>query len=183
MQPDTDGLDITTIAGATGVTPRTIRYYVQQGLLPSPSKRGPGANYDRSLIDRLQLIKRLQREHLPLAEIRNQLESLDDNGVRQALGGLPELPLQESTVAYVRSVLSRGERYGKAPEDGPLFTGNAEEPEALMMPKPAATKSTWERVRLSRDVELHIRRPLTRERNKLVDRLLDAAKNIFSEEP
>lgn len=44
------------------------------------------------------------------------------------------------------------------------------------------TKSTWERVRLSRDVELNIRRPLTREQNKLIDRLLEAARKIFSEE-
>jgi len=185
MLPDPEGLDIIALADATGVTPRTIRYYVQQGLLPSPNKRGPGANYDKSLIDRLQLIKRLQREHLPLAEIRNQLESLDDNGVREALGGLPELPLPDSSVAYVRSVLSR-EAYGSAREDGPLFAASAAEADPIMpMPKPATatTKSTWERVRLSRDVELHIRRPLTRERNKLVDRLLDAAKNIFSEEP
>jgi hypothetical protein len=31
-------------------------------------------------------------------------------------------------------------------------------------------------------VELSIRRPLTREQNKLVDRLLEAARRIFSEE-
>ena len=44
------------------------------------------------------------------------------------------------------------------------------------------TKSTWERIRLSRDVELSIRRPLTREQNKRIDRLLEAARLIFSEE-
>lgn len=183
MLPDPEGLDIATLADAAAVTPRTVRYYIQQGLLPSPSKRGPGANYDRSLVDRLQLIKRLQREHLPLAEIRNQLESLDDNGVREALGGLPELPLPDPGVAYVRSLLSRGDSHGMAREDGPLFSGKAEVAEARKPPKSTTTKSTWERIGLSRDVELHIRRPLTRERNKLVDRLLDAAKNIFSEEP
>jgi len=60
----------------------------------------------------------------------------------------------------------------------------ASNPETLTFPeKSPHAKSTWERLRLSRDVELHIRRPLTRERNKLVDRLLDAAKNIFAEEP
>ena len=36
--------------------------------------------------------------------------------------------------------------------------------------------------RLTRDVELNIRRPLTREHNKLIDRLLEAARKIFSEE-
>lgn len=157
---------------------------MQQGLLPSTNKRGPGTKYGLPLLDRLRLIKLLQRRHLPLTEIRNQLESLDENGVREALGGLPELPLPDSSVAYARSVLSRGEPSGAFREDGPLFAASAAEVDPIMpMPKPATTKSTWERIRLSRDVELHIRRPLTRERNKLVDRLLDAAKNIFSEEP
>ncbi len=189
MTNEPDSVDISALAEATGVTPRTIRYYVQQGLLQSPSKRGPGANYDRNLIDRLQLIKRLQREHLPLAEIRNQLELLDDNGVREALGGLPELPLQESSVAYVRSVLSRGEPGGQAElnslvgQPGPLFSGKSERTEGFVMPKSPASKSTWERIRLSSDVELHVRRPLSRFQNKVIDRLLDAAKRIFSEEP
>ena len=36
------------------------------------------------------------------------------------------------------------------------------------------TKSNWERIRLTNDVELNIRRPLSREDNKKVDRLLEA---------
>jgi hypothetical protein len=44
------------------------------------------------------------------------------------------------------------------------------------------TKSTWERIRLSRDVELSIRRPLTREQNKRIDRLLEAARRILLED-
>jgi DNA-binding transcriptional MerR regulator len=177
---DREDLDLDALADAAGVTPRTVRYYVQQGLLPSPGTRGPKTRYDRGLLDRLQLIKRLQRQHLPLSEIRHQLESLDDEGVRGALGALPELPLKDSALGYVRSVMEKSE---------PRHRKRVAEPQAGLFEKDSAAgsgryaaKSTWERIPLARDIELHVRRPLTREQNKLVDRLLDAAKNILAED-
>src|ERR671916_1871922 len=89
MPAELESFDLTELSSAAGVTPRTIRYYVQQGLLPSPGTRGPGTRYERAHLDRLQLIRRLQRLHLPLAEIRRRLEALDDDGVREALEASP----------------------------------------------------------------------------------------------
>ena len=186
MDSPPDDLDLSQLASAAGVTPRTVRYYVQQGLLPSPGTRGPGTRYDRSLLDRLQLIKLLQRQHLPLSEIRRRLEGLDDEGVRQALQSLPEARPNDSALGYVRRVLSRVEE-----PDESLFVAMAspqalkdaaERPAARAYAPPHPTRATWERIALAPDVELHIRRPLSREQNKLVDRLLEAARAIFSEE-
>jgi DNA-binding transcriptional MerR regulator len=180
MDTAPDDLDLAQLAAAAGVTPRTVRYYVQQGLLPSPGTRGPGTRYDRSLLDRLQLIKLLQRQHLPLSEIRRRLESLDDEGVRAALRSLPDMPAGDSALGYVRRAL------GRVAEEGTEFSMlRLRTPDLLSRRTPAAhpTRATWERVTLAPDVELHIRRPLSREQNKLVDRLLDAARAIFSEEP
>jgi DNA-binding transcriptional MerR regulator len=209
MLPDSKDIDLAELAAAAGVTHRTVRYYVQQGLLPSPGTRGPGTKYDRSLIDRLQLIKLLQRSHWPLAKIRSHLEGLDDESVRRELGQPPELPLPSvsgSALRYVRGILdpnrpsvteSRGPRIAhpsiEARAHDLFAAASAASPMAAEPPASVAetgsppgewqtTKSTWERVRLSRDVELNIRRPLTREQNKLIDRLLEAARNIFSEE-
>ena len=70
-----DALDLTELADRAGVSIRTVRYYIQQGLLPRPEARGPGAHYKEEHLDRLLLIKRLQKEHLPLAEIRRSIES------------------------------------------------------------------------------------------------------------
>ncbi len=47
---------------------------------------------------------------------------------------------------------------------------------------PAGTRSQWDRIVLAPDVELHIRRPLTREQNKRVERLLVVAREILQEE-
>ena len=186
MMPDSEDLDLAELARAADVTPRTVRYYVQQGLLPSPGTRGPGTKYDRALLERLQLIKLLQREHWPLSKIREHLDALDEDGVRRELGQPPELPLpslSDSALKYVRGVMGRHQRepdlFGSPP---PAPSAAAAQDLTAASAKWQVTKSTWERIRLTRDVELSIRRPLTREQNKLVDRLLEAARRIFSEE-
>jgi hypothetical protein len=52
----TNAYYINHLCDISGVTPRTVYYYVQQGLLPPPGARGPGARYDRRHLLRLQLI-------------------------------------------------------------------------------------------------------------------------------
>ena len=47
--------------------------------------------------------------------------------------------------------------------------------------KPPA-RSQWDRLTLAPDVELHVRRPLSREQNRQVERLIEAARDIFEED-
>src|SRR5919199_4063608 len=104
MSHDRETFDLTQLAELAGVTPRTVRYYIQQGLLAPPSARGPGAHYDHAHLDRLNLIKRLQREHLPLAEIRKQFRALDDRTVHELARSKPK-EARSSALDYVRNVL------------------------------------------------------------------------------
>lgn len=57
------------------VTERTVRYYIKEGLLPPPSGSGPFSRYTYEHWLRLQFIKRLKDEYLPLSEIKNLLNS------------------------------------------------------------------------------------------------------------
>jgi len=77
--------DLTT---RTGVTVRTVRYYIGEGLLPPPFGAGPGTRYTREHLDRLLLIGALKDRYLPLREIRRQLQEMDADGVREAVEGL-----------------------------------------------------------------------------------------------
>ena len=58
-----------------GVTERTVRYYIKEGLLPPPQGSGPFSRYGYEHWLRLQFIKRLKDEYLPLREIKNLLDS------------------------------------------------------------------------------------------------------------
>ena len=65
------------LAEHAGVTPRTIRYYTAEGLLPRPDARGHYALYGEQHLLRLQLIAHLKETYLPLSEIKARIENLD----------------------------------------------------------------------------------------------------------
>lgn len=109
---DEELLDLNELCTRTGVTARTVRYYIQNGLLHSPGQTGPGAKYDGGHLARLLLIRRLQQEHLPLAEIRRRLHALDDSAVEQLL---KQRPARSSAADYVREVLSRSGKSAAPP--------------------------------------------------------------------
>lgn len=214
----TDSYDLLELCDAADVTPRTVRYYVQQGLLPAPDTRGRGARYDRAHLERIQLIKRLQGRHLPLAEIRTQLAALNDAAVHALVAEPAAGERSGSALDYVRNVLS-GKKTGSdsesrkrdfdspftvpvPPAQMPIPKFRAREivapptpaPElapapVAALPAPSASppetftqpRSTWDRIPLAPDIELHIRRPLSRVQNKLLERLLEHARTLFSD--
>ncbi len=57
----------------SGVSKETIHYYIREGLLPKPRKRGKNvAEYDGGFVERIRFIKELQdRYFFPLAVIKN----------------------------------------------------------------------------------------------------------------
>lgn len=62
------------LAKAAGTSPRTVRYYVQRGLLPPPVFRGKDSAYAHEHLVRLRAIRRLQDAYLPLDAIAAELE-------------------------------------------------------------------------------------------------------------
>ena len=68
-------LKIDELAERAGVSPRTVRYYVQRGLLPAPEFRGPDTAYGEEHLHRLKAIRVLQERHLPLDAIEATLAS------------------------------------------------------------------------------------------------------------
>ncbi len=229
------------LASLADVTPRTIRYYVAQGLLPSPEAAGPATRYGEGHLVRLRLIKRLQRDHLPLSEIRARLDRMGEDEIELLLNeasGPSMPPAPAETLAYVQELMtqagvppraaspqasrSASERPAtsrlrrmnvfepRSPESFPLRSEPAAAPAHTPAPGPdappiaplpasapaptpslpvapgsgrAPDRSTWERLAVTPDVEIHIRRPLDRLTNKKVDHLVRIARELFDEEP
>lgn len=97
---------IAELAELAGVSRRTVRYYVVEGLLPAPEGTGRGDHYTEAHLERLVRIRQLQENGVPLAEIR---EELDGRAARTPSRGAP------------------------------------------------VTASSWARLRLADDLEMHIR--------------------------
>ncbi|MFP4476904.1 MAG: MerR family transcriptional regulator [Desulfatibacillaceae bacterium] len=68
-------MKISELAQKTGVPKQTIHYYIRSGLLPKPKRLGSNqADYDRSYVDRIRLIKELQNDFFfPLPTIKKIL--------------------------------------------------------------------------------------------------------------
>ncbi len=85
------------LARAAGTSPRTVRYYVQRGLLPAPAFHGKDTAYGRDHLVRLKAIRRLQAAYLPLDAIAVELERLTPAELERLADtgeGVPEPPAQ-----------------------------------------------------------------------------------------
>ena len=72
-QSDPELLTIDELAGTTGMTVRTTRYYASLGLLPPPVRRGRMAYYGPEHLARLDLIRALQDHGFTLSAIERYL--------------------------------------------------------------------------------------------------------------
>ena len=77
----------------TDVPPGTIRYYINEGILPKPIKTHRNmAYYDESYIGRIKLIRELQeKRYLPLSIIKQMLDQNENSMDREEIKTLLEL--------------------------------------------------------------------------------------------
>lgn len=62
--------NIESLAELSGLTKRTVRYYIQLGLLTPPIGSCRGSYYTESHLDRLEQIKRLSNQGVPLTQMK-----------------------------------------------------------------------------------------------------------------
>jgi len=86
-------LKMRELSKLTGVPPGTIRYYINERLLPRPLKTHRNmAYYDESYVGRIRLIRELQeKRYLPLSIIRQMLEQSDSSMETEEIKTLLEL--------------------------------------------------------------------------------------------
>ncbi len=165
-----EGLGISELAMSVGVTPRTVRYYVAEGLLPAPGGSGQHRVYTEEHLLRLQAIGRLKEAYLPLGEIRRRL----DGASLEELRRIAESPARppSSALDYVSSVLST-QLSGDA---------NAELPKAPAAsgPPPAPSSTVWQRVLLAPGVELHYQLTGDPDRDAAIARLIAESARLLS---
>ena len=71
-------LSIGELSSHTGVSPRSLRYYEEQGVLPARRTPAGHRRYDQEAVDRVALVQRLFAAGLTSTEIRPVLPGLVD---------------------------------------------------------------------------------------------------------
>ena len=106
-------LTIDDLCAETGYTRRTIRYYLQRGLVPPPEGGGRRRIYSQNHLLRLMAIKALQERQYPLEEIRHRLSNLAEADIAALLTQMGK----ESPSEQPEKTVSTGETPGP---DSPL---------------------------------------------------------------
>src|SRR5262245_56759177 len=75
------------LARAAKTSSRTVRYYVQRGLLPAPIFRGKDTVYGREHLLRLRAIRRLQEAYFPLDAIAAELARRSPEAIERLADG------------------------------------------------------------------------------------------------
>ena len=177
------------LAAAAATTPRTIRYYTAEKLLPPPLTEGRVAVYTESHCSRLRLIQRLKNAFLPLDAIRSRIADLTDAQVENLLADSADAPensalseTEKRLQMQIQAAETRSERSGAEYVAQILaVSGQAVEADAPSEPKSkrallvspvfrpteletkrveiAEGREIWERISLRNGAELHVRVP------------------------
>ena len=202
----TEELTLEDLATQSGLPLRTLRYYIQEGILQGPDTRGKYASYSQQHLDRIELIQRLKRLRLPLQEIRHLLENMSPEEVSTVRQYQDILKLQvkqpvrldrseflssqprSSALEYIRS-LEQGRENLRALTSN--IDSSASAPPAAAMPGKNQQKfnyqtddrqENWTRIVLREGIELNVRTPMGADEKARVARLIEFARNLFHEQ-
>ncbi len=206
---DSERLGIAELAQLAGVTPRTVRYYVTEGLLSPPSGAGPHRYYAVEHLLRLQAIQRLKDAYLPLREIRRRLDGLSRTELEKLAAGLdtgsvsnvpgqptgtrpilprtpPTLPQQPVVTPHFLASLRPPTRGLAEPRLGAAYVLGGETPterptssRELKQNEEDVEASVWNRATLAPGVELSYQLTGDRLRDSAILRLIRIARQIL----
>ena len=201
MAEASETLGIGELAARAGVTPRTVRYYVAEGLLPPPAGTGQQRVYAHEHLLRLKAIRRLKEAYLPLAEIRQRLAGRSLVELQRLAEAPPPPP--SSALEYIASILATPPgrpRAGPGPhapgatpglprmmaegQYGGRSIGHFRgPPEPSYRPDDTPPGTVWRRVALAPGVELHYQLSGDRRRDAAVGRLIREATALLAGHP
>jgi len=86
-------LSIGELAEQTGVSRRTVRFYVQRGLIDPPVGLGRASHYTQAHVEQIRRVLVLQRGGLQLDDINALPEDVQEAAVEAAVEAAPEASL------------------------------------------------------------------------------------------
>jgi DNA-binding transcriptional MerR regulator len=177
------------LAKRAGVSVRTVRFYINEGLLPPPPSRGRYTVYSEKYLDWLELIRRLKDAYLPLKEIRDKVSSLTWEEVKALLAQSDRQSAHSQSLEPAKKAKEDGssaQEYvarllQEPPDVRALKSAPVPKPETFFQSPPSQSpvQEFWEHITLAPGVELHIRRPVDIATRRKVESLIDLARKLF----
>lgn len=189
-----DELTLEDLVNISGLPIRTVRFYIQEGLLPGPDSRGKNARYTEEHLERLEWIQRLKEHHRPLREIRILLNNMTPREIKALLDGqekmqeylsnfnvkgedaIDHLPVGNSALDYIRSVEGKEGKTQEATD--PTVNLNLSAP-ASVSPSSIDIRESWQRIVIGDGIELNLKLPIRSEDKARIDELIAFTRRLF----
>ena len=132
------------LARLCGCSPRLVRRYIEQGLLPPAQTRGRGAYYGSTHLDRLRAVQILKtRNQLRIPVIRQVLDSLSGDEIQQVAAGTA---LELDALPPAKPI-----------QVDPAVVDSAVRPQLQDRPASEIGVEMWATIRITADIELRAR--------------------------
>ena len=179
------------LAGTAGVSIRTIRYYIGEGLLPAPAGAGPQSHYTESHAQRLRAISLLKDRYLPLKEIRRELAGLDEAEIARLIDELDgstgrldsqsafDAPRSAALVSEPGAHYSTVDYIDAALEAPPSRTRRTRSRNDARYAEQRDEGEAWRRIEVADGVDLLVREDQYRRRRDQLSWLIDWARKVI----
>lgn len=192
-----DNYSLNDLAGATGIEERTIRSYIERGLLPGALARGRAASYSKEHLSRLQVIRSLRRArpNIGLSEIRIFLQGLSPEQIDRLASGSITVATRVIDGSIQPEGLSSQEVAGDHDSEIPRkihweesaakLTGVERlvcllrEVSGFSPPAPTSKVEGWQRIAVTPDVELSVRAGFDEDLMAAFRELADLLRNLL----
>ncbi len=189
-----DELTLEDLVNISGLPIRTVRFYIQEGLLPGPDSRGKNARYTEEHLERLEWIQRLKEHHRPLREIRILLNNMTPREIKALLNGqekmqeylsnfnvkgedaIDHLPVGNSALDYIRSVEGKEGKTQEATDPTVNLNLSAS---ASVSPSSIDIRESWQRIVIGDGIELNLKLPIRSEDKARIDELIAFTRRLF----
>jgi len=189
-----DELTLEDLVNISGLPLRTVRFYIQEGLLPGPDSRGKNARYTEGHLERLEWIQRLKEHHRPLREIRILLNNMTPREIKALLNGqekmqeylsnfnvkgedaIDHLPVGNSALDYIRSVEGKEGKTQEATDPTVNLNLSAS---ASVSPSSIDIRESWQRIVIGDGIELNLKLPIRSEDKARIDELIAFTRRLF----
>lgn len=191
-----------------GIHPRAIRSYIQQGLLRGPESMGRNAHYTEYHLKRLKVIKTLKDEYgMSLSEIRSLVTMAGPDEDIKIVSLLPELAKGVETQSSALDFIKLRQDLSKDKPAEPISSLVFREPQSSYRTMPGSIRGRvsprleqlleklktlssgspkrrtrgedWIRLKITPDIEFHIRGQLSQEQLACFEQLADTMRHIL----
>lgn len=169
-----ESYSLNDLATASGFEARTIRGYIERGLVPGSDTRGRAATYSKEHLSRLQVISSLRRArpNISLGEIRILLQGLSPEQIQSLANGsitAAGRALDQFRESEGDDFPDFGEEDGEVPraidwdESAGKLTGAdrlvrvLREVSGFTTPAPTSKVEGWKRIAVTPDIEISVR--------------------------